>query len=116
MCRRTRKSLHFWLHTAAVVCISGGLAAVFRAHALSLPHPKPDLYSAHAIAGLAACVAVYAQYVAGFYAFWAQRVPEGGRRRIAPLHAIAGACIYACGLVVLLVRAHDTLHLGGALP
>jgi hypothetical protein len=103
LCRATRKVIHFWLHTAAVLLICGALAAVFQSHWLSLPAPKADLYSAHAIAGLLVCVAVLLQYLLASWVFCYPGGSPMSRHALSPYHMAVGICIYVCGLAVCLV-------------
>jgi cytochrome b-561 len=50
-------------HTLAIVCIAGGLSAVWRSHDLAKP-PIPNLYSPHSFLGLSA-VSLLALQVCG---------------------------------------------------
>jgi Eukaryotic cytochrome b561 len=104
-CRANRKAAHFGLQTAAVLCIAAALVAAFQSHNLKLPSPIPNRYSVHSSVGLCVAIATGAQYCAAFYTFWWPQGEQAWRARLQPLHAAAGACIYAAALATILVRS-----------
>ena len=52
LCRPQRKQLHAALHSIALVCIVGAVAAAIRSHTLKRPTPTPNFYSPHSWLGL----------------------------------------------------------------
>ncbi|GFH06378.1 cytochrome b561 domain-containing protein, partial [Haematococcus lacustris] len=47
-----RKTVHWVLHSLALLCIALGLLAAYKSHSLKLPVPIPNWYSPHSFLGL----------------------------------------------------------------
>jgi len=60
-CRPQRKQLHATLHSLALVCIVGAIAAAISSHTLKRPDPIPNFYSPHSWLGLTTLSVVAAQ-------------------------------------------------------
>ena len=61
VCRPQRKQLHAALHTLALICIIGAIAAAISSHELKQPDRIPNFYSPHSWLGLSTLTVIVAQ-------------------------------------------------------
>lgn len=94
----TRKSMHWLLHTGAIVSMLLGVLAAYRSHSLKQPTPIPNLYSVHSYLGLTTVLMACAQYAAGFVAFLKPSLSLPKRRALMPLHQLFGRVVFVLGL------------------
>ncbi len=66
-CRPQRKQLHAALHSLALACIIGAIAAAISSHTRKRPDPIPNFYSPHSWLGLTTLSVVTAQVGFCFY-------------------------------------------------
>jgi Eukaryotic cytochrome b561 len=73
------KILHVTFHSAAIICLSIGMYAIFINHNSPNHNPQgsmsPNLASAHTFLGLAAVMAYLQNYLGGFIAFMLPWIP-----------------------------------------
>lgn len=96
--RPARKSMHWILHTGAIVAMLVGVLAAYKSHSLKRPTPIPNLYSVHSYLGIMTVVAACGQYVAGFVAFLKPSLSLPKRRALMPLHQLLGRVVFVLGL------------------
>ncbi|KAI8469941.1 MAG: cytochrome b561 [Monoraphidium minutum] len=91
------KVAHWVCHSLAVVCVAGGLSAVWRSHDLASP-PIPNLYSPHSFLGLATVSLMAVQFGVGFISYLYPKTPLEHREALGPIHRFVGQATYCAGL------------------
>lgn len=119
-----RKAVHVTMHSMSVVCMSAGLAAVFQSHndpSNNAGHIYlANLYSVHALVGLAAVILYLLNYALGAVAFLPGFLPllprslvlnSGTKRGCRQLHASLGVCSLVAGAVAAATGLMDLARL-----
>lgn len=101
MCKmKMAKLIHLVWQTAAVICISVGLYAVFTAHN---KNNKPNLYSLHSWIGISVVTLYFTQYVVGVYTFLTPKSvsPISQRENYKPYHIYFGLfLLFGAGMAI----------------
>lgn len=105
--RPQRKQLHATLHTLALICIVGGVAAAISSHTLKRPDPIPNFYSPHSWLGLTTLSVILAQYLVGLYVYLFPKVAIRNRRAMAPIHQFFGRAAFTAGLATMAVGIQE---------
>jgi hypothetical protein len=96
--RPVRKTFHWVSHSAAALCITFGLVAVFNSHNLKLPDPMPNLYSAHSYLGVLTATLAASQFALGVAAYLVPKFSLANRVALGPIHRFLGLSTWAMGL------------------
>lgn len=112
------KAFHLMLHTAALVCTGGAVAAAFLSHTLKQPVKMANLYSSHSYCGLAVLALLAAQYSVGAAAYVFPKWTLAHRRALGPVHSYLGRAVFVAGLATMAVSWRRLLarRLQPALP
>ncbi|KAL3135516.1 hypothetical protein ABBQ38_005996 [Trebouxia sp. C0009 RCD-2024] len=104
--RPQRKQLHAALHSLALVCIVGAVAAAISSHNLAVP-VIPNFYSPHSWLGISTLTVIVAQYLVGLYAYLFPKLAIRNRRALGPIHQFAGRAAFTAGLATMAVGVQE---------
>jgi len=109
----TQKSIHFILHTLALIAASIGLAWIIQFHNVShIAH----FYNIHSIVGLSAYVIFCVQYLMGTFTMMFPKLPEGQRAALLPLHKYFGIVLFFLTWLAMLTGLMDRERIQFKLP
>ncbi|KAL6763634.1 eukaryotic cytochrome b561-domain-containing protein [Haematococcus lacustris] len=99
--RQGRKTVHWVLHSLALLCIALGLLAAYKSHSLKLPVPIPNWYSPHSFLGLTTMALLAVQFVVAAFAYLYPGASLAFRLALGPLHKFSGKAVWVMGLAAI---------------